>query len=308
MNDSRIDRLYDLLPAIYKLRDAEQGEPLKALLQVISEQANLVEDDIAGLYENWFIETCDDWVVPYIGDLIGYEPVHEAGEPTPGTNPQERLRNQILFPRREVANTIRYRRRKGALALLELLANDVAGWPARAVEFYQLLAWSQHINYLHLNRGRTIDVRNGAVLDLLDSPFDKAAHTVDIRRIQSGRSRGRYNIPNVGVFVWRLKSYSVTKTPAYCLESIAPNCFTFSVLGNDSPLYIHPERESDPTSIAGELNLPVPIRRRIFDQQKDAIYGETKSLQIWLGESGAKSKKSAEPVAVPAQQVIAADL
>ena len=51
-------------------------------LSVISEQVNLVEDDIAQLYENWFIETCEDWVVPYIGDLVGYEPIHEAGEPS----------------------------------------------------------------------------------------------------------------------------------------------------------------------------------------------------------------------------------
>ncbi len=75
------DRLYELLPAIYRIRDAEQGEPLRALLQVIGEQVNLVEEDIARLYDNWFIETCEDWVVPYIADLVGYQPVHEAGEP-----------------------------------------------------------------------------------------------------------------------------------------------------------------------------------------------------------------------------------
>jgi hypothetical protein len=33
-----VDRLYELLPAFYRLRDIEQGEPLKAMLAVISEQ------------------------------------------------------------------------------------------------------------------------------------------------------------------------------------------------------------------------------------------------------------------------------
>jgi hypothetical protein len=66
-----IDHLYELLPTVYRLRDAERGYPLQALLRVIAEQAQVVEQDIARLYENWFIETCDDWVVPYIGDLIG---------------------------------------------------------------------------------------------------------------------------------------------------------------------------------------------------------------------------------------------
>ncbi len=309
MNDSRIDRLYDLLPAIYRMRDVEQGEPLKALLQIISGQVNLVEDDILQLYENWFIETCEDWVVPYIGELIGYEPVHEAGEPSPGITPQEQSRNNSLIPRREVANTIRYRRRKGTLALLELLANDVAGWPARAVEFYKLLAWTQHPNHLHPDRGLSIDIRNGSALDLLDSPFDNSAHTIDIRRINSQRSLGRYNIPSAGVFVWRLKSYPVTKTSAYCLEAIAPHCYTFSVLGNDSPLYINPERELDPTDIAGELNLPVPIRRRLLDQQKDAVYGEKKSLQIWIGQSGRKKdNKIDEPIPVPEDRIVIANL
>lgn len=312
MNDSRLDRLYELLPAIYRIRDAEQGESLRALFQVISEQVNVVEDDIAQLYANWFIETCEDWVVPYLGDLIGYTPVREAGEPSSGLTPQQRLRNSILIPRREVANTIRYRRRKGSLALLELLANDVAGWPGRAVEFYRLLAWTQHINHLHPDRGLSVDIRSQSTLDLLDSPFDSAAHSVDVRSIQSRHSRGYHNIPSVGLFVWRLKSYSVTKTPACCVESVAPHCFTFSVLGNDSPLYIHPEQESDPTDIAGEFNLPVAIRRSLLNAQKDALYGEGKSLQIWQGVRGKENKKlqdeQDEAVAVSSEQIVIADL
>ncbi len=102
------DRLYELLPVVHRLRDAERGEPLRALLRVITEQVNVVEDDIAQLYENWFIETCEDWVVPYIGDLIGYRPVHDAGDPGSLDSLEGRQRNKILIPRREVANTLGY--------------------------------------------------------------------------------------------------------------------------------------------------------------------------------------------------------
>src|SRR6185503_6266563 len=59
---NKADRLYQLLPAVYRMTDVEQGESLRALLQVIAEQVNIVESDISRLYENWFIETCDDWV------------------------------------------------------------------------------------------------------------------------------------------------------------------------------------------------------------------------------------------------------
>ncbi|MCS6303133.1 MAG: hypothetical protein H8K07_05650 [Nitrospira sp.] len=278
-----IDRLYELLPAIHRIRDAEQGEPLKALLRVIAEQVNLVEEDIGRLYDNWFIETCEDWVVPYVADLVGYRQIHEAGEPGDVRSEQSRARNKILIPRREVANTIRYRRRKGTLALLELLANDVAGWPARAVELYRLLGWTQSLNHLHLDRARTIDVRNIRALELLDGPFDELAHTVDVRRINSQHTQGRYNIPSVGLFIWRLKTYSVTKTPAFCVEAAGPHCYTFSVLGNNAPLFLKSEAETDPTHIADEFNLPVPIRRRLLEDHLHRLYGEEKSFFIWKG-------------------------
>ena len=302
--DPRIDRLYQLLPAIYRMRDAGQGYPLQALLRVISEQVNVLEDDIAQLYENWFIETCQDWAVPYIADLIGYRPVSSAGVAgDPGTASGAAL-NRVLVPRREVANTIRYRRRKGTLALLELLARDVAAWPARAVEFFKLLGWTQNLNHPHLERARRADVRESETLDLIDGPFDRTAHSVDLRRLPSRRTSGRYNIPNVGVFVWRLKPYSITDCPAYCAESAGPHCYTFSVLGQDAPLAILPQPEAEPTQIAGELNVPAPIRRLAFDRHKEEFYGPGKSLVIAAEGWPAPDQGQA----VPARAIIPADL
>jgi hypothetical protein len=313
MNQSP-DRLYALLPAVYRSRDADQGYPLQALLRVIAEQVSLVEDDIAQLYENWFIETCEDWVVPYIGDLVGYRVVHEAGEPSDVTAPRDRQREKILIPRRDVANTIRYRRRKGTLALLELLAKDAAGWPARAVEFYTLLGWTQHLNHLRGTRGRTADVRNGGALDLLESPFDTIAHTVDVRRTISPRAQGRYNIPSVGLFVWRLQSYSVTGTPAYCLEEEGPQCYTFSVLGSDTPLYNRPQPETEPTHIAEALNLPTPIPRRAFEERL-LVHGHidrTQASDKYYGPSVTISApdwpRKGAPQPIPRESVVPADL
>jgi hypothetical protein len=292
MRIQNADRLYQLLPAIYRLRDADRGYPLRGLLQVISEQVNNVEADIAQLYENWFIETCQDWVVPYIGDLVGYATIFDAGEATVGRKPRALVRERILIPRREVANTLRFRRRKGTLALLEDLASAVAGWPARAVEFYCLLSFAQNINYPHLDRGRTVDLRDGDALDDLGSAFEEVAHMVDVRCINAPRGPEFYNIPEVGIFVWRLKTYSVTQAPAFC-EDANPNCFLFSVLGNDTPLY----NRSRPAAARppGKLNLPTPITRRALLRYEGAettetetsgvpyYYGEGKSFEIWTG-------------------------
>jgi hypothetical protein len=268
----RLDRLYELLPVVHRMRDADQGEPLRALLQVIASQVNVLEDDIAGLYDNWFIETCEDWVVPYIGRLVGYEPAIDPGLAADNLTPSGRARARVIFPRADVAHAIRNRRRKGTLALLEILVAEAAGWPARAVEFFRLLRWSQDAADGHRHRARLADVRNGDALDLLESPFDAVAHTANVRRIKSNRGIGRHNIQSVGVFVWRLRSYKVTTTKAYCREDEGPNAFTFSVLGNDAPLFINPIAETSPSAIAGELSLPGPIRRRALARhQSDYI-------------------------------------
>ena len=292
--DPRIDRLYALLPAIHRLRDAEQGYPLQALLRVIAEQVNGVEDDIAQLYANLFIETADDWAVPYLGDLIGYRPV------TPAGTADDAALGRVLVPRREVANTLRYRRRKGTLQVLAQLARDVAGWPAHAVEFYRLLGWHQNLNHLHLERARTVDIRQMDRLTALDGPFDDLAHSVEVRRAGSERRPGRHNIPSVGLHLWRLKSFPVTRAPAYCTEKPGPHCFTFSFLGQDAPLFTRPEEAADDSLVSRQLSVPAPIGRIEFARHTDRFYGPGKSLEIWAGADGKQ--------AVPVDAIVAADL
>ncbi|QDQ28993.1 hypothetical protein FNU76_23060 [Chitinimonas arctica] len=303
----RLDRLYRLLPAIYRMRDAEQGYPLQALLRVMAEQVNVVEDDIGQLYENFFIETAADWAVPYVADLIGYRPVHATGAAGDTGSEQGRALNRVLVPRREVANVLRYRRRKGTLPLLEQLAGDIAGWPARAVEFYRLLAWNQHLNHLHLDRARTVDVRRMAALARLDgagraSPFDRLAHTVEVRRVDSRYRQGRYNIPSVGVFLWRLKSYPVSLAPACCLEKPGPQCYSFSFLGQDAPLFSRPE--SSAGAISQRLRVPAAIGRLEFSRHPERFYGIGKSLLIWAeGWAGSDGKAP-----LPLDVIVVADL
>ena len=292
------DRLYELLPAFHRQRDAQQGFALRALLRVIGESIDLVENDIGRLYEDMFIETCADWVLPYIGDLIGYRPVLD---PNAGAAALAHVPTQ----RREIANTIGWRRRKGTLALLEELAAAIAGWPARAVEFYRLLGWTQHLNHQHPLRGGTADLRHGAALDQLGAPFDSLAHTVDVRRIAARRSPGRHNIVSVGLFVCRLRPYPVTRTPAYRHEALGAPSFSFSVLGNDAPLFVLPHAQTMPEAIAGPLDLPLPIRRRaLHGPALDALYGDGKSFVIEAPDWPSKGA----PQPLPASRVVVADL
>jgi hypothetical protein len=297
------DRLLELLPVVLRQRDVARGQPLRALLQVIGEQVDLLERDIEQLYENWFIETCADWVVPYIGELVGAQ-----GPPAAASGGDRGARGallgSVLAPRRAVANSIRNRRRKGTLALLELLARDAADWPARAVEFSSLLAWMQPLNQLRPERGRTADLRDGRALSFTDGPFDSLAHTVDVRRLGSSRTPGRYNLASVGLFVWRLKAYGLARESAYALEELGSSAFTFSVLGNDAPLFTQPVAEASPYDIAGPLQLPVPISRRMLQRRLQDYYGPDKSFAIWA--AGWRDRNTLS--LVPPEALIVADL
>ncbi len=113
--------------------------------------------------------------------------------------------------RAEVAHTIALRRRKGTAAVLEQLARDVTGWNARAVEYFQLLGWTQYMNHIRPRSFYAPDMRRWEPLARIGSAFDSLAHTVDVRRIES--RRGRFNIPNVGIFLWRLNAYRHSREP-----------------------------------------------------------------------------------------------
>ncbi|MFK0293001.1 hypothetical protein ACIQU6_21345 [Streptomyces sp. NPDC090442] len=309
------DGLAELLPQWHRLRDTEQGEPLRALLAVIAEQVDRVRDGVAQQYDDWFVETAAEWVLPYLGDLVGYRPlpgyerVLATGLRDGGLPDSSRQRlAQALAPRRDVAATVGNRRRKGTLALLEELSEGVAGWPARAVTFSRLVAHQQPVRLYgstteeadarRRGRGRLVDVRDGAALDLAGGPFGTVPRTVDVRRANSARTQGGYSPSGVGLFVWRLKPYAVTRAPAYCLDR-ARNLYTFAILGNDTPLVTRPEPEPSATHIAALDNVPALITRRQLHDRLADYYGPGKSFVL-------RTDDADHPV--PLADIVVADL
>lgn len=256
------EAIYDLLPAIYRVRDTERGGVLQALMRVLAEEALVVEEDIANLYDNWFIETADEWVVPYIGDLLGVRGLYPSSK-------------KIFSQRAWVANTLSYRRRKGTVAVLEQLARDVTGYPSKAVEFFSLLSTTQYINHLRPENVRTPDFRDANALEFIDTPFETAPHTADVRRIAS--RRGKYNIPNIGLFLWRLQSYPLRGVSALAVDA---RRFTFSPLGLDMPLFNAPTPEQEITHLAEPVNVLMPISLRMLNKDLATYYGDDASLSV----------------------------
>jgi hypothetical protein len=294
-------RLYQLLPAIIRQRDLAQGLPLQALLAVIAGQGQIFEDDLLRLRDNLFIETCDEWVVPYIGDLLGVQGLNNLAIPG-------------FSQRARVANTLSYRRRKGTATMLEQLAHDTTGWPAHAVEFFQILESTQWLNHVRPQNFRTPDLRDTNALELVNTAFDTAAHTVDVRHIAT--APGRYNIPNIGLFLWRLESYPLRNYSARAAAS-ADGRYFFHPLGVDEPLFNSPQTNTDITQLSTEIDVPTPLRRRpLFDEL------EAWRAAIAAGGTPQPNYFGADPVlavsvrltsggaiqAIPSQQLFISDL
>jgi hypothetical protein len=269
----------ELLPILYRLRDVDRGGALEALLALVEEQARIVKDDVEGLWDDLFVETCRDWVIPYIGDLLGNVPLYEV----------------VRGRRADVAKTIYYRRRKGVLPMLEELAADVTGWYAHAVACFELLGWTQNLNHLRYSRAPEstlpshvnppavdrvgfANVRTRDAMDRLGGPFEETTHTVDVRRMT--QTEGRYGIHKVAYFLWRLEAFRLARTTAHRVATADPHRYTFSSLGNPTPLFSRPAPPSIDRDIAGEGNIPGPIRPLAFHAAPGDWYGAGASFIV----------------------------
>ena len=283
-----VTKIYQLLPALYRIRDSELAikmltpeqrnlieslpfhedsqieGPLKSLLSIIANQVAVLEENLEQLYDDQFIETCAEWVVPYIGQLVG-------------TRGLLSIPNAPFSERGEVANTITYRRRKGTASVIEQLAHDVTGWESNVVEYFQRLATTQYMNHIRLENQSILGLKNWELLEYALTPFNKMPHTIDVRRIE--QRRGKYNIQNIGVFLWRLKSYTLdAKSPAYKVDD---RRYTFDALGKSKPLYNMPQTEDSITHLAEPINVPIPLSRNVVANYLETYYGENKSILIY---------------------------
>ena len=216
--------LYRRLPEIYKIKDQDlpniyrqSAEPLPAdqlrlYLEPVEEMFSAVHENIESLYHDLFIEHCDGWVIPYIADLLGTS--HLSGEE--------------WTLRADVADTIALRRRKGTLGAIELLTFILTRWGVHSVELLENLVWNQHLNHQRPDeggtppyslptvraetpiRGGTVTLRDPSLLVELGTPFDPFAHVVDVKPHETGQIR--YNIPNLAIYLWRLKDYRLNVT------------------------------------------------------------------------------------------------
>lgn len=252
------DRLYHLLPELYRRMDESGDRPLKALMAVLESEYNRLEGDIGAMYDDWFIETCDMWVVPYIADLIGVR----------------NLQDMAQFPnqRRLVANSLAYRRRKGTLPVIEQVVRDATGWYAHCVEFARLRANTQDVVYSQPESGRTVNVRTLQSEVKFDRSPDNQPRTFNL----DNSSPDPYGTDCVGISLYRLRSYPVRRAFAFALD-LELSRFTFDPFGRDMPIFNQPKPVMHASQRVQPVNLPIPITRTELEADLDAFrlhYGQ----------------------------------
>jgi len=242
------DKLWNLVPAVYRTLDTDTfnaNGPLREMVNRIGAQAAILRRTIDRLWEDQSIETCDDWVIAYIGDLLATNLVASLD-----------ARGQ----RNDVAKTIYYRRRKGTLAILEEIAADITGWDVKVVEFFRRMGRTRHNfdpevagppvllreegllgRWTHSRAGGWADLRNVYGATKAQTAFDEFSHVADFRLGED--MAGWYNIPHLGVFLWRLGSFALDQTTPV-EDSACPGHFTFDPTGREIPLFAAASRTS----------------------------------------------------------------
>ena len=271
------DELFALLPGVYRSRDSERGDVLRALLRLPEEELVSLRQDLLGWYANWFVETCDDAVLGHLAQLTGLEPAAS---------------------RRDVADAVLNRQTKGTAAGLEAVALDATGWPARAVESFPRLIRDQHVRFVRHERPVSLDLRDAVACDRLGGPFDDAPYRADVRRPASTLTRGWDGIPDLAVYLWRLISFQVTAAPAFCVDQ-RYNRYLVNVLGIDTQLFPPQPAGAEPAYLAGPPQVPHPIRRVELQAALASYYGPGLSLMIW---------RDSDRIPVPAEQIVVSDL
>ena len=180
------DQLYQLLPQLYRSRDTQ--EDLLAFVAIFGHELARLRGNMDQLWKDFYIDSCQEWVIPYIADLVGTGVLFNQGQ-----------RN-----RADVKNTIHWRKEKGTLAGLEDIAAEISGWGALAVEMFQRLIWSQNLNHIRTAAIQAIDLSDGSLVARVGTPFDQACRAVDIRRPDG--VVGSYQISNLAFYMWTIPS------------------------------------------------------------------------------------------------------
>ena len=251
---------------------------MRELINRIAAQVAVIRRSIDGLWADQSIETCADWVIPYIGNLVATRMVTGLD-----------ARGQRL----DVANTIGWRRRKGTVTTLDSVARDITGWDTHVFEAFLRLARTRHNldppvgvgsaaqslraaerliePVTRTPAGGFADLRSAPGALLTAGPFGQVFHHADLRR-GSGTS-GWYGAEKFVACCWRLQSLQVTGGTPVPVSGGADE-YAFDPTGREIPLFLPPVQ--DTAAITGTTEpwqVPGPLTSAVLRLMTSAAPG-----------------------------------
>lgn len=184
--------IYNLLPYVYREHDSNGS--LRDFLEIIGNQAAAIRQDIENLWKNFSIDRCDEWVAPYLGDLISAKAAY----------------NSIINARSEVKSTIFLRKRKGTIPGLVTLARNIADSNASVREIFSECGTTYDVGERRPGRRKPelVDTRNSTLSQNIRSRNENIPHTIDVRRPTN--ENGWYNTKNILMQLAALRTYRIT--------------------------------------------------------------------------------------------------
>lgn len=168
------------------------------------------------------------------------------------------------------------------------------------------------MNYVRLYAPAIADLHSTPRMLQVHGPFNAVAHTAEMRRPESGA--GRYNIPNIGLFLWRLQPFPLSEVPLTPHPGDASGRkYRFNPLGADQQLFRQPVTETVISHIAEPANVPDPINLRLMALAVRAAasdptiaddYGKGDSMVLWRPNPD----PSKPPIAVDVTDICVGDL
>ncbi|WP_298770736.1 hypothetical protein [uncultured Shewanella sp.] len=222
------EQLYRLLPLTYREKDFDHRQSFRALMAVLETVQDSLDENMMLLYQNWFIETCENERIPYIADLVNadLESVSELGS-----------ESVFAIQRRYVANYLAYQRRSGCLTTFNNSVHDTTGYACYGVNSTNkmLTSWT--------DSDPLLTTKTFSVTDNVSAPFSQAACLPKLTCVETAlfAAKGGELSPQVlQVYLWRRQAVALAQAQLFSVAHI-DNAWTLGLHEEVWPLCHQPK-------------------------------------------------------------------
>lgn len=257
------EKLWRWIPEHYRNIDAIEpaNGALRALIESYGYALAELRRESERIWENASAELADDWALSLIGGITGMPPLSTLNA---------RARRIV------VAKAVSYSRRKGTLALIAELIEDISGAEGHAVEAFRKITRMPHrldmqdfrpTQRLGLPRTGLPDIHHPRLREISNSPLDETSHLPDFRPTKG--KKGYFDLPHLHIHLVPYQSFDLQYPTVFPLDD---RHFTIDPSGRDVPLFHSGQVDAKFALEAADLHeFLIPMSCERFNQAEFSI-------------------------------------